>query len=83
VQKATNAVIVIIALILSGVSLRAQDDGDDNPRANTNLGFTITAPLNPTGQFVTLGSGLVTTSLDGTLWSESSCGITCSWTAQL
>jgi hypothetical protein len=56
-QKATKAVIAIIALVLSAISLRAQDEGDDEPRANTNLGFTITAPLNPTGQFVDLGLG--------------------------
>jgi hypothetical protein len=57
VQLATKAVISVIALVLSGVSLCAQDEGDDNPRANTNLGLTITAPLNPTGQFVDLGLG--------------------------
>jgi hypothetical protein len=58
VQNATKAVIAITALLLSGISLRAQEEGDDDPKANTNLGFTITAPLNPTGQFVGLGSGM-------------------------
>jgi hypothetical protein len=57
VQKATSAAIAIIALILSGPSLRAQDEGDDNPKGNVNLGFTTTAPLNPTGRFVDLGLG--------------------------
>jgi hypothetical protein len=57
VQLATRAVIAVISLVLCGSSLCAQDEGDDNPRANTNLGFTITAPLNPTGQFANLGLG--------------------------
>jgi hypothetical protein len=57
VRLATKAIIFLIALVLSGTSVRAQDEGDDNPKANTNLGFTITAPLHPTGQFVDLGLG--------------------------
>jgi hypothetical protein len=57
VQLATKAVTVVVILLLSGITLCAQDEGDDNPRGNTNLGFTITAPLNPTGQFVDLGLG--------------------------
>jgi hypothetical protein len=57
VQLATKAVIGIVSLVLSGIPLRAQDEGDDNPRANTNLGFAISAPLSTTGQFVDLGLG--------------------------
>jgi hypothetical protein len=57
VQLATKAVIAILALALSGISLRAQDEGDDSSKANTNLGLAISAPLNPTGQFVDLGLG--------------------------
>jgi hypothetical protein len=58
VQLATKAVIAVIALALSGVSLHAQDEGDDNPKANTNLGFTFAAPLNPTGRIADLGLGI-------------------------
>ena len=35
----------------------AQDEGDDDPRGNTNLGLPMSAPLNPTGRFVHLGLG--------------------------
>ena len=57
VQVATKSVIIVMSLVLTGIPLCAQEEGDDNPRANTNLGFTITAPLNPTGRFLNLGLG--------------------------
>lgn len=48
--------IAIAALTYSEV--HAQDEGDDDPRGNTNLGMPIAAPLNPTAQFVHLGLGI-------------------------
>lgn len=36
----------------------AQNEGDDDPRANVNLGMTIGAPLNPTARFLNLGWGI-------------------------
>lgn len=58
-NRATKAIIAITFLVLSSYGVFAQDDdSDDNPRANTNLGFPISAPLGQAGQFVNLGLGL-------------------------
>jgi len=54
---ATKAIIVTALLIAHG-NVYAQDDSDDDPRANTNLGMAISAPLNPAGRFVDAGVGI-------------------------
>jgi hypothetical protein len=43
---------------MSGCWAVAQGEPDDDPKGNTNLGFTMSAPLNPLGQFATLGLGM-------------------------
>ena len=50
--------LIVVALVAATCCAYAQDDGDDDPKANTNLGMTISAPLNPTGRYVDLGLGL-------------------------
>jgi hypothetical protein len=53
--------LVSLVAITFVCGLSAQDDdqfGEDS-RLNTNLGFTVTAPLNPTAQLVNVGGGFV------------------------
>lgn len=58
-NRATKAAIAITFMVFSSYAVYAQfDDSNDNPRANTNLGFPISAPLGQSGQFVNLGLGL-------------------------
>jgi hypothetical protein len=54
---AARVLIVITVLTMARCNLYAQDEGDDNPRGNVNLGMPISAPLNPTSRFVNLGLG--------------------------
>jgi hypothetical protein len=54
---ATKAIIVT-ALLITHCNVYAQDDSDDDPKANTNLGMPLSAPLNPAGRFVNLGAGI-------------------------
>jgi hypothetical protein len=54
---ATKAIIGITFLAIAHCIVYAQDEGDDDPKGNTNLGMPISAPLNPTAQFVNLGLG--------------------------
>lgn len=52
---------VLITVVILGSSAHltyAQEEGDDDPRANVNLGMNISAPLNPTARFVNIGWGL-------------------------
>jgi len=53
-----KAIMAITLLAISSCSVCAQDEGDDNPRGNVNLGMPISAPLNPTARFVNLGLGI-------------------------
>jgi hypothetical protein len=55
---AGKAIIVSALLTIAHCNVYAQDDSDDNPKVNTNLGMPISAPLNPAGRFVNLGLGL-------------------------
>jgi len=55
---ATKAAVVITLLAIVHCSVRAQDDSDDDPKVNTNLGMSISAPLHPAGRFVNLGLGI-------------------------
>jgi hypothetical protein len=57
-----TSITVVVAVLLAIVLVcraSAQDEFDESSRINTNLGFTITAPLNPTAQFVHVGGGVV------------------------
>ena len=52
-------VLIRMSLVLVSVgNLHAQDNNDET-RLNTNLGMTISAPLNPTARFVDVGWGTV------------------------
>jgi hypothetical protein len=53
----TKAIILLILLAIARCSCYAQDEGDDDPKGNTNFGMPISAPVNPTAQFVNLGIG--------------------------
>jgi opacity protein-like surface antigen len=55
---ATKAIIVATFLSIALCSVYAQDDSNDDPKANVNLGMSIAAPLNPAGRFVNFGLGL-------------------------
>jgi len=55
---ATKAMIVTALLSIAHCNVYAQDDSDDDPRGNVNLGLPISAPLNPAGRFVNLGIGI-------------------------
>lgn len=57
-QCVARALIGIAIVAFTSSDVHAQDEDDDNPRVNTNLGLPIAAPLNPTGQFVHLGLGV-------------------------
>lgn len=54
----SRAIIGIAVIAILPCWAAAQGEGDDNPRGNTNLGFTITAPLDPTGKIATSGVGM-------------------------
>lgn len=56
-NRATIALIGIAMISVASCAARAQDEGDDDPRANTNLGMPISAPLNPTAQYLHFGWG--------------------------
>jgi hypothetical protein len=56
--SATKAIPALIFLVIAHCYLCAQDEGDDDPKGNVNLGMPISAPLNPTGQFVNQGIGI-------------------------
>jgi Outer membrane protein beta-barrel domain len=53
-----KALLLITIVTPTWCMLWPQDEGDDNPRGNTNLGMPISAPLNPTAKFVHLGLGM-------------------------
>jgi hypothetical protein len=55
-NNAMHFVVVLALLIPAYRDICAQ--GEDNPRANINLGMTISAPVNPTARLVDLGLGL-------------------------
>ncbi|MFZ0296271.1 MAG: outer membrane beta-barrel protein [Candidatus Sulfotelmatobacter sp.] len=53
----TKTIIVITVMMIAFCGVRAQDEGDDDPKGNVNLGLPISAPVNPTAQFVNVGVG--------------------------
>ena len=56
--SAAGAVILLLTGIFLGCA-SAQDELGEDSKVNTNLAFTITAPLNPTADFVNVGGGFV------------------------
>jgi Outer membrane protein beta-barrel domain len=59
-KRTTKALIVISLIVTTYCRVYAQDEGDDDPKANVNLGMPIAAPLNPTARLVNLGWGITT-----------------------
>ncbi len=57
--RASGTFALLTVLVLLQARGLAQEDYDEDSKLNTNLAFTITAPLNPTAQFVNVGGGLV------------------------
>jgi hypothetical protein len=53
----TKALVVITVLVIAHCTAYAQEEGDDNPKGNVNLGMPISAPVNPTARFVNVGIG--------------------------
>lgn len=53
-------VALLVLLTIATRSAEAQEEGDDNPRGNVNLGLNIAAPLNPVARVVNIGWGLTT-----------------------
>lgn len=51
--------IVLMLLVLASCPLFAHDESDDDPAANTNLGFPLGVPVNPTAQYASIGAGIV------------------------
>jgi len=52
-----KTLIGFIFIVLACGATFSQEEGDDNPRANTNLGFPISAHLNPMAPFTNFGMG--------------------------
>jgi hypothetical protein len=59
-KRTALALLWISLLVIAYGNAYAQEEGDDDPRANTNLGMTLAAPLNPTARLVNLGWGITT-----------------------
>ena len=60
-HRVLPAIITTVLLATLCVRVFAQDDGEfgDDSKLNTNLAFTLTAPLNPMSSFVNVGGGFV------------------------
>jgi hypothetical protein len=57
----TRAKRLLMGVALAGLAsctVYAQDESDDDPRVNSNLGMTITEPVNPMGRYANLGAGI-------------------------
>ena len=60
-MKSTTKALIRFGLVLVACCAAfPQDEGDDNPRGNVNLGMPLSAPLNPMGRFTNLGLGITT-----------------------
>jgi hypothetical protein len=58
--RVLSAVVVVMVLAVALVGrVSAQDELGEDSKVNTNLAFTITAPVNPTAHFVNVGGGFV------------------------
>ena len=54
----TKKVTLLLLVFAAYNNLYGQDEPTDDPRVNTNLGITLSAPINPAARFVDLGLGL-------------------------
>ena len=57
-NRTTACVAFAFCLLTFGGCALGQDEGDDEPKGNVNLGFNLAAPLNPVAQFVSLAEGV-------------------------
>lgn len=57
-KRASGILLMGFILAATGM-LVAQEDAEENPKLNTNLGLPISVPLNPIGRFAGTGIGLV------------------------
>ena len=55
-----RCVTAVVSLFLACGCLHAQEGPDENQRVTTNVGTTISVPLNPSAQIVDIGWGLTT-----------------------
>lgn len=56
----TMRIVLLMLLTIAAYPAGAQEEGDDDPRGNVNLGLNIAAPLNPVARFVNIGWGMTT-----------------------
>ena len=59
-MKHAMKALIGIGLLACCWSVYAQEDADDNPRGNVNLGMPMAAPLNPMARFSDFGLGVTT-----------------------
>lgn len=59
--SAAGRLLLLGLLLIPESAIRAQEEGggDDNPKFNTNLGWPVSAPLNPIAQFAGAGTGVI------------------------
>jgi Outer membrane protein beta-barrel domain len=58
VNRTLRILPVVGFLLMACCTVYSQDEGDDDPRGNVNLGMTLGGPLNPMGQFTNFSWGL-------------------------
>jgi Outer membrane protein beta-barrel domain len=57
-KRTLTTLTVFGLLLIACCSVFSQDEGDDDPRGNVNLGMPLSGPLNPMGRFTNLGWGI-------------------------
>jgi hypothetical protein len=57
-KRILTALSVVGLLLMACCAVYSQDEGDDNPRGNVNLGISLSVPLNPMGQVTNFGWGI-------------------------
>lgn len=59
-MKSVAGALLLLLFLSCSVHLWAQEEeeGNDNRKSNGNLGWPISVPLNPTGQFAKVGTGI-------------------------
>jgi hypothetical protein len=58
-MKRASGIFLMGFILAAAGMLAAQEDAEENPKLNTNLGLPISVPLNPIGRFAGTGIGLV------------------------
>jgi len=56
--KRTLPTLAVVGLLLMACCAVYSQEGDDDPRGNTNLGVPLSVPLNPMGQVTNFGLGI-------------------------